>query len=194
MTGRVLVPAEDVWNYITEQLVLFKTDDPAFAGWDLAYNDSAGLSVSVVFEDDMQPCLALFEDEEMVSSFPVFEADCEEVAQQMYDDFISDRVFSRDDETPLNSDDPPDIHDMQTEEMEDRESELTDSVYEMLLTFLENQVDTYDIDALIEDCKDHLCEWLSEEWGADIRRPMLLENENGEEMFTEHPYDYLLTA
>jgi topoisomerase-4 subunit A len=51
-----------------------------------------------------------------------------------------------------------------------------------------------DIEKLIEDTKDKVCEWLTTEYDADIRRPMWLENDEGEERYVEYPYDLLLEA
>lgn len=197
MKGRILVPAEDVWDYIQDQFSLFCSDDPGFAGWDLAYNDDAGTEVSVDF-DGVKPMLVVCEDEEQIMSVPVSKADCEETAQSLYDDFISDKVFARyighDSDDPMVMDDPPDDISPEDEEIDEREMELTDAVLELLTVVLGDELDDFDIDSIIEDTKDKVCEFLAEEYGADIRRPMWLENEEGEERYVEYPYDLLLDA
>lgn len=197
MKGRILVPAEEVWDYIQDQFALFCSDDPNFTGWDLAYNDDAGTEVSVDF-DGVKPMLVVSEDEEQIMSVPVSKADCEETAQSLYDDFISDRVFGRytghDSDDPMVYDDPPEAYSSEDDEIDERETELTDAVLDLLTVVLGDELDSYDIEKLIEDTKDKVCEWLTTEYDADIRRPMWLENDEGEERYVEYPYDLLLEA
>lgn len=42
---------------------------------------------------------------------------------------------------------------------------------------------------IAEDVLDHMCEYLYRKYGISARRPMILEDENGEEFFEEYPYE-----
>lgn len=201
MTGRILVPAEDVWDYIQEQTALYEADDEAFAGFDLAYNDDAGTEVSVDLAGGT-PLLMVTEDGEVAEYIPVTKDDCEEIAQMLYDDYISDRVFARysghDSDDPMDLGEPPDDdddvdddYDEPDDPIEEREFELDDAVYALLLTFLGDEIGDYDEEAVVRETKEHLCSWLTEEYGANIRRPMMLVNDKGEEMLAEYPYEYI---
>lgn len=190
MNGRVDIPAEDVWGYIKEMML---TNDTATV---IAENTDAGTYVTVEF-DNGAPVLAAYADDEEVERVPVTKDDCEDNAQMLYDTYISARVFAEyghDSDDPMEYDDPPD-EDEYTDEPEDpiveREYELDDAVYALLLTILGDDIKDYNEEEMIHDTKEHLCSWLAEQYGASPYRPMMLVNDKGEEMLAEYPYDLI---
>ena len=76
-------------------------------------------------------------------------------------------------------------------EIDEREAEIYEAVVSFLSTILETDIDSFvdDADLIYEDCAEHFLEYLSRKWGFEIRRPMYLEDENGEEFYEEYPYE-----
>ena len=78
------------------------------------------------------------------------------------------------------------------EEMEIREDEISEAVYMCVDTILDGVLDCYyEIDEIIEDLKDILCEYLYCKWGLEPRRPMVLEYDDGSESYEEYPYSFM---
>ena len=201
MTGRILVPAEDVWDYLVEQKRLYDLDSPEFAGFDIACNDDAGIEVTLDFDTDEIPYVTVTDDFGTLYEEELTKEECEAIVQAVYDNYISDRVFSlgHDSDDPCTRTDPPPEEDEAEEEEDDtpdeadeRENDLFLAVEDMLSVVLEDEEDEFDTEGMAEDVLDHLCEWLWEEYGVSVRRPMRLVNDDGREIFTDHPYDYLL--
>lgn len=190
MNGRVDIPAEDVWGYIMAESP-DETDTLI-----IAENEDAGTCVTVEFDDGL-PVLAAYVDDEEVERVPVAKDDCGDIAQMLYDTYISSRVFDQlghDSDDPMDFDDPPDEEEY-VDEPEDpiveREYELDDAVYALLLTILGDELRDYNEDEIIRDTKEHLFSWLAEQYGASPYRPMMLVNDKGEEMLAEYPYDLI---
>ena len=79
----------------------------------------------------------------------------------------------------------------QQDAIEEREMELDIAVSEFISAVLggDAYLDSEDYDDIIEDCKDHFLEYLARKHGLDIFRPMVLEDEDGEDFYEEYPYE-----
>lgn len=75
--------------------------------------------------------------------------------------------------------------------IEDREKEIDDSFQDFMYTVLEFDLEKVldNPEEIYEDCKEHFLEYIARKWGLAIRRPMILEDDNGDEFFEEYPYD-----
>ena len=75
------------------------------------------------------------------------------------------------------------------DEIEERELELTEATE----VFVNAVADDLQIDSeVIEECKEHFLEYLYRKFGLTIRRPMVLEDEEGEDFFEEYPYECMI--
>ena len=71
-------------------------------------------------------------------------------------------------------------------EIEAREFELSEATE----IFVSSVVSDIEVDPeVIEDCKEHFLEYMYRKFGLSIHRPMVLEDEEGEEFFEEYPYE-----
>lgn len=79
-----------------------------------------------------------------------------------------------------------------TEELLDvidlREAELDDAVIQCLMDFSENIGYEPEIENIISDVKEMICEYLYREHGVSVYRPMFLETADGGEVYYDYPY------
>ena len=133
------------------------------------------------------------EDSEIYSELAVSEYDCEHTVQKIYDEYLSEeRLIDRliEQETAKAEEEEKD------QQIEEREMELFDAVNDLLDVFLNENLQKLvgyeEADRITEDITDRLCEYLYEEHGLSCFRPMMLEDEDGEEFFEEFPYDCMI--
>ena len=81
-------------------------------------------------------------------------------------------------------------------EIEKSEDALDEAVEYFISSILDDEHSVFgDVpisQEVIEDCKEHFLEYLYRKHGFNIRRPMVLEDENGEDFFEEYPYPCLV--
>lgn len=133
------------------------------------------------------------EDSEIYSELAVNKVDCEHTVQKIYDEYLSEeRLIDRliEQETAKAEEEEKD------QQIEEREMELFDAVNDLLDVFLNENLQKLvgyeEADRITEDITDRLCEYLYEEHGLSCFRPMMLEDEDGEEFFEEFPYDCMI--
>ncbi len=90
----------------------------------------------------------------------------------------------------LEDEDPDDTDLDQEDAITERETELNDAMEELLLVFYPDFQDcpTEDLEAVVEDFKDRICQRLYDDYGLSVYRPMILVDEDGTESFEEYPY------
>lgn len=83
------------------------------------------------------------------------------------------------------------------ERIEQREQELTDIIDDLLYMILED--DFYSVvgceayNAIVDDLKEHLLEYLWRKHGISVRRPMeLIDKESGRIFYDEYPYECMV--
>ena len=77
------------------------------------------------------------------------------------------------------------------ETIECREEDINDAVSELLRVVFES--DAYDAtdEKTIKEVKEFLLMFLYKKLGFSVYRPMLLQNDDGDELFVEYPYPYI---
>lgn len=186
MAQHILVEASDVWG-------LFQKEKEELSGHErkIADNPEFGAVVCLSEEQGKPNIIAYLDDEEVYEELCVSESDCKMTVQKFYDEYLTEKVLNR----YFGEEEEEDYTHLEEQtEIDERESELDDAV----LYFLEIAMDmsgytlddfTDEADEIYEDVKDHFLEYLARKWGLPIRRPMYLEDEDGEEFFEEYPYD-----
>lgn len=183
MCKNITVPADDVWTYFELRSKELKNSMCKIAeneeyGVAIYLTEHNGLPYVFIFADDIQMLDEEFENEK----------DCGKRMREIYNNYLSARVLdmmSGEDEDPDN----PEIS--EEDEIYERELELECAVTDFLNVALDGYMDTESekLDNIIEDCKDHFCEYLARKHDLPIRRPMYLEYEDGTEEYDEFPYE-----
>lgn len=134
------------------------------------------------------------DDREEYSEIVVSESDCTQTVRKIYRDYLDDdRLVDK-----IIEEDKAEIAEQTAmeDEIEQRDGELYDAVTDMLDIFLNEKLDRIvgykEADEITSDVIDHLCEYLYQEHGLSVYRPMILEDEDGEEFFEEFPYDCMI--
>ncbi len=143
------------------------------------------------------PNILVWEDcAEIYNECAVGEDDLISTAESIYakyldDDAILKRHFGEDD---ADADEDKEENEQELE-IDRRESELYDAAEDFLYTVTGGQLEKIagfsETDKIIGDLINRTCEWLSMEHGISVFRPMMLEDEDGEEFYDEYPYDLL---
>lgn len=176
---KIYVEAPDVWEHFQSHLV---------AAMDglvcLAENDEFGVTIYMM-EDSGLPLISVEVDGDVIIEEQIeSEAECETDVAEIYDMYLTSSVINilidGDGEEPIIE---------ELDDIEVRELELDDAIYALVDTFVPNLSEiTDDIDVVYEDLKDHICEYLYQEHDISVYRPMILEDEDGSDYYTEFPY------
>ena len=161
----------------------------------IAENPEYGVTVHITAErrgkDYLPDIIVYMDDDEVYSEAVVNEHDCTHTVQRIYDEYLDDEAIvnrmieeNRNELAELRQ---------QEDDIEQREGELFDAASDMLDIFLNEKLDRIvgyqEADEIVEDVMDHICEYLFREHGLSVYRPMVLEDDDGEEFFEEFPYD-----
>ena len=155
----------------------------------IACNPDIGIDIYLSSEErgtEIFPIISVFlDDNEIYSEVCMNEIDCEQTTKKIFYEYLSEeRLIDR-----LN--DETDEEEKQ-EEIEVRENELCDATMDYISALMDESIDAFGADESFEiakDVLDHMCEYLYRKHGLSARRPMILEDENGEEFFEEFPYE-----
>ncbi len=184
MAQHIIVQASEVWG-------LFQREREALATHQrkIGENPEFGAEVFLEESDGKPNIVAYLDDEEVYSELCVSESDCKTTVQKFYDEYLTEKVLNR----YFGEDEEDDYtHFEEQSEIDDREAELDMAVEDFLSIALDgfNLDDVVDMsDEICEDIKEHFLEYLARKWSLPIRRPMYLEDEDGEEFFEEYPYE-----
>ena len=132
------------------------------------------------------------EGDQLYEEAAVNEGDCIQTVRKIYFEYLTeDRIINNViASSDKNADDTD--HDIQ-DDIDKREDELDDAVFNFLTNILDCPLEciTEEADEIYEDFKEHALEYLARKWDLKIFRPMILEDENGEEFLEEYPYDVM---
>lgn len=175
----IIIKPEEIWKYFIEHREELKSSmEP------VAQNDDYDVIIYLTNEDDM-PCLTIESSNVESEEYHVEGEDsCEDTVRLVYDLYLTDQIMSLVAGEEMAKIDREDM-------IADREYELDDAVMSFICTAAGDEYGYTDIevpDDVIEDCKEHFLEYLYRKHGLEIRRPMELEDDEGE-FFEEYPYD-----
>ena len=193
---QIIVEPQDLWWYMKTKI---GQDGHGEMIYQIAGNDEYGIDIYAYEDDDYRIHILIESDGITVGDICVTDADeAEKTCSKVYENYLTDKVINilsgirdaEDEEKALRE-----LHKMiELDEIEDRESELSDTVLTFISDVLaiDGGIDDLDLDDVVEDCKDHFLEYLARKHGLDIYRPMVLEDENGEDFIAEYPYDCII--
>lgn len=179
MAERIIVEANDVWDYF-----LWQKHELQGSMKEIAKNDEYGVEIYLTSDKDLPLIVVTADDEEVYEEHIISRHDCATTVKDIYDEYLTSNAIKA-----LTGDDNEYTAAEEMEMIDDRESELTDAVYVLLLEFAANIFEVAeDADELCEGIKDLICEYLYRKHGISVYRPMYLEDEDGTDEFVEFPY------
>jgi hypothetical protein len=185
MNGTIHVPADRVWAYYKRYEGELMKSLHVIADW-----QECGITVYLTSFNG-EPTFQVFADDnvEYEDSARTRE-ECEEVADYIYDTYLTPNVFGALDHSSHAAEDDPD-YDL----VEDRESEIDNALTEFLEVILDhgelmsNQNATDPADPLFQEIKDHFIEFLACDIGYKMYRPTVCKGTDGEECIVNYPYE-----
>ena len=182
--AQIIIEPKKLWDYVQKH-----KSSLGATMFEIAKNEQYGISIYLSETEQHCPCITVeADDSEVYSERIVSETDAEKTCSKIYDEYLTDKVV--DILTEIAEDEEESLLEQQ-DAIEEREMELDIAVSEFISAVLggDAYLDSEDYDDIIEDCKDHFLEYLARKHGLDIFRPMVLEDEDGEEFYEEFPYD-----
>ena len=179
--ANIIVEAQDIWAYFKEHRAELLHDMVT-----VAENDDFDVIIYLT-NDGGKPCLMIESSNVQSTEFSIEdESSCELTVTEVYDTYLTDKIIEVIAEEEMEAD-------LELEAtMEEREADIT-SFFERLIEDLfpdEPILYTDLMSDLVEDCKEHMLEWLYRKHGMSVYRPMELEDEDG--VFTEdYPYEFM---
>lgn len=161
----------------------------------IAYNSDIGIEIYLSSEwkdgkdDGYFPCITVFmDDNEIYDEVAVDETDCENTVKKIYFEYLSEeRLVNR------LADEEDGTEDEAQAEIEMSEDFLCGSTLDYIENLtgesLEKVVGEREAYEIAQDVLDHMCEYLYRKHHVSVRRPMILEDEDGEEFYEEYPYE-----
>ena len=161
----------------------------------IAYNSDIGIEIYLSSEwkdgkdDGYCPCITVFmDDNEIYDEVAVDETDCENTVKKIYFEYLSEeRLVNR------LADEEDGTEDEAQAEIEMSEDFLCGSTLDYIENLtgepLEKVVGEREAYEIAQDVLDHMCEYLYRKHHVSVRRPMILEDEDGEEFYEEYPYE-----
>lgn len=146
----------------------------AFDTREILTDDTGNISVHITDEDDELEIYVMVNGIVSYTRSAQDEESCVDVVED-----IIDRFFPEEDD------------DIYNKRVEGNEVSLDSLLYDFLDEIIADMAEVEDIDELCDEVKDLVCEHLAYNRGITVRRPMILEDENGEDFYTNHPYEYL---
>lgn len=181
MIDIILEPSE-VWDYFENNVGKLHSSYHLIAS-----NDEYGAEIYITVNSYGKAQIIAELDGDRMETTTVFNAEeCEKVCRSVYDDYLTPSAVSSATQVEYDEGDRGNEEDL----IEIRESELDDAVYNCLMEILESYDD--DMDALVETTKEYLCEFLARTCKLPVYRPMHLVDEDGEEFFSEYPYEDMI--
>lgn len=181
----IIIEASDVWSYFHKNKAKLETAMEA-----IAENPDYGVVIYLSSSEDGLPLFTVTADEyQYDEEAAVSDSDCKHTAQKLYDQYLTEKFL----ESELDGCDDGSLFNIE-DQIAEREWELDDVVALLISTATEEDNLSFgnDFDEILEDVKDHVLEYLARKHELIIRRPMMLEDENGEEFFEEYPYECMV--
>lgn len=172
--SKIIYPPKDVWKLI---------DDKAPTRITIAKDDEHEIEIVV----DLHSICVLHNGEVVRMASPDDAHECERSVLHLYQCYLRDHKDEEDSEE--DCDDTPEFCE---DEISEREEWLDQAVMDFLEAVIGDDFQMYEPDALgdlVEDCKDHFLEYLARKHSVPVFRPMLLEDEDGNDYYSEYPYE-----
>lgn len=182
--GVVYEPSE-VWNYFLDNC-----EDMVIQGEEHMVAESEGYKVYITSTEDCTTGIVRVydtPDEDLISEDFFGEVECEEIIQNIYNEFI-------------NTCKTKSLFEEHKDEIIDSEDNLTDAVTYFIHEAVSATVPTCRLSTMkndlgitdeeIEEAKNHFLEYLYIKFGIDLYRPMVVQFDDGDEFF-EYPYSHL---
>ena len=183
MAKKIILEPSEVWDYFQTNKARLRC-----AEHEIASNDEYGISIYLT-DDTFEPEIVVEADgTEVYAETCISSEDCAITVRNIYDKYLTDEVVS-----VLSA-----LADDESSEQEDaifeRETELDEAVMALIDTVTECGIysDVLNDEKLLSDVKEHFLEYLYRKWDLPIRRPMFLEDEDGNEFYEEYPYDCMV--
>ena len=179
MRDIALEPAK-VWDYYQRNAGKLQS-----SMHEIASNDEFGVKIYITASSygDAQVIVEMDDDREEITTVSSAE-ECERVCKSVYADYLTSAVVS----SAVQAEDE-EIDRANEEEflIEAREQEINDAIFDFLME-VAGGVDG----EIMVPFKEHILEYLARDMNQPIYRPMYLEDENGEEFFSEYPYEDMI--
>ena len=175
MATKITVAPSDVWGYFHAHKDKFGSDMYLIA------ESGDGLIGIYITEQDGDPQFIVESSNEVIDEdMAVTKIDCEETAKKLYSKYLGYDELDMSEDT-----------DIEQEIIDDREDELTVLFENFLFDLLPN-TDEDTLSEIASDVKEHMLEYIARKHGMPIYRPMYLEDEDGEDFFSEYPYKEMI--
>lgn len=181
MRDIILEPSE-VWGYFQRNAGKLQSSYHLIAS-----NDEYGAEIYISADSYGEAQIIAELDGDRMETTVVSNAEeCEKVCRSVYDDYLTPSAVS----TATQAEDEIDRANEEEFLIEAREQELDDAVYNFLMDVLDEYQD--DMDELVETAKEHFLEFMARKMKLPVYRPMHLVDEDGEEFFSEYPYEDMI--
>lgn len=193
--GLINVEAKNVWEVFQRE-----RESLLDSMKEIASAEAIGSAIYLTNEGGI-PVIVVYVDDDEVRAEPCYgPADCEATVKDIYDTFLNEsgvvNALLGDDDGNPDDDDGYFSTFEKDSQIEDREDELSLAVSDFIdiacpygtLDILTNA----EFDEMIEDVKDHFCEYLARKWNVPVKRPMYLEDDDGTDFFTLYPYESMV--
>lgn len=153
----------------------------------IADDDEKGIQICMRSGDDSSVFIYVMQNGTIIYERETDSADeCEKIVKEVLTKYLS---YSDEEDSEEDCDDTPEFCE---DEIFEREEWLDQAVMDFLETVIGDDFQMYEPDALgdlVEDCKDHFLEYLARKHSVPVFRPMLLEDEDGNDYYSEYPYE-----
>ena len=196
MGVKIYVPAEDVWAFFQSNTARLKEEMVA-----IAENVDTKYAVYLT-EDKGYPSFSVCKGDSKAEyqEGAISEDDCTDTAKKCYVRYLFPVMVTNEKGFPKSSFEELDgLYDLTEQDRQDnvyvREDELRFAMCDFLKEALNLDCDPVEImsacgAALVDDVLDANLEYIGIEHGLEVYRPMLLiDEENGDEVYTEYSYD-----
>lgn len=179
----IIVSPEHVWERFLES----KSTS------EIASNPAIGVNIYVSSDNDLPRIIVTSDDTEIHSELIRSEEECEDTVRDIYDSYLTNAIYNLlsslfDEEDDEPSDEPDDEFDLYASIIEDSEETLDDAVRDFVIATSVTPVGVI-TDEIIQDLKEHFLEYMARKHDLSIHRPMILEDEDGSDVFEEYPYE-----
>ena len=185
--SNIMIESHDLWDYYQEH-----KDELSASMHEVANHFDYGIKIYITGDESKPQIVVEADDEEVYREDIASEWDCRNTAERIYNDYLTAKAMEMLglEEKDIEDSEEDDIN----EQIEEREIELDDAVYQFLTDVLGGApyIVGDDLDEMLDDLKEHFLEYMARKWGLDIYRPMILEDEDGEDFFEEYPYECMV--
>ena len=188
MSRGVVYKPDEVWSYFVDNC-----EDMVIQGEEHMIAESDEYKIYITSSEDCTTGIVRVydtPDEDLISEDLFGEVECEEIIQNIYDEFIN----------TCKTKDTKSLFEEHKDEILDSEDNLTDAVTYFIHEAVSATVPTCRLSTMkddlgitdeeIEEAKNHFLEYLYIKLGIDLYRPMIVQFDDGEKFF-EHPYSHL---